>query len=318
MGIPILIIRPFDPDTDFPSVVRLLNVWQVVPTTEEAERVAYAQWSASPHRALVAENDGTVIGYGRVSTSRGVTFAPGSYHVELHVLEEERRRGAGRKLYESLAKFARENGATELRTRVRDTDEASRAFAERRGYTLSCHSFLSYLDVTTFDPTPWADAISVVEAQGIRLVDFATLGDTPENRRALYAMNRDSMDGEPGYTGEFADFATFEREFFHSKGFFPECQILAIEGDRLVGIAALLWFPGEPMPFHAFTGVLPEYRRRGIAQALKIQIVEAARQRGATKIRTGNDSRNTGMLAINRRMGYVSAPGLWRMVRAEA
>jgi GNAT superfamily N-acetyltransferase len=51
------------------------------------------------------------------------------------------------------------------------------------------------------------------------------------------------------------------------------------------------------------------HRRRGIALALKLAAIDYARRVGAPIIRTDNDSTNTGMLAINSRLGFVRQPG---------
>ena len=62
---------------------------------------------------------------------------------------------------------------------------------------------------------------------------------------------------------------------------------------------------------NAFTGVLREYRGRGLARALKVLATEEARQQGRRWISTMNNARNTAMLAINSSLGYERQPGLW-------
>ena len=52
------------------------------------------------------------------------------------------------------------------------------------------------------------------------------------------------------------------------------------------------------------TGVLAEYRGRGIAQALKVRTIQFARERGYREIRTSNDSTNAPMLHINDLIGF--------------
>ncbi|HKV82923.1 MAG TPA: hypothetical protein VJN88_00100, partial [Ktedonobacterales bacterium] len=56
-------------------------------------------------------------------------------------------------------------------------------------------------------------------------------------------------------------------------------------------------------------------RGRGIATALKVLAIRAARARDAAMIRTNNDSQNAPMLAINRALGYQPEPGYYRMLR---
>ena len=55
------------------------------------------------------------------------------------------------------------------------------------------------------------------------------------------------------------------------------------------------------------------WRGRGIALALKLLAIRAARRYGARYLRTNNDSENAPMLAVNRKLGYQPAPGYYRM-----
>src|SRR5439155_22098517 len=94
-------------------------------------------------------------------------------------------------------------------------------------------------------------------------------------------------------------------------------QILALDGDRMVGLAAIGQAADKPdAAFNAFTGVDPAYRGRGIATALKLLGVRHARRLGARYVWTDNDSTNAPMLAINRKLGYRPRPGQLRVERA--
>jgi ribosomal protein S18 acetylase RimI-like enzyme len=58
-------------------------------------------------------------------------------------------------------------------------------------------------------------------------------------------------------------------------------------------------------------GVLPEYRRHGIATALKIKTITYARERGFHRLLTNSD--NPAMQALNKKLGFHS--GSWRVYR---
>jgi GNAT superfamily N-acetyltransferase len=57
----------------------------------------------------------------------------------------------------------------------------------------------------------------------------------------------------------------------------------------------------------SWTGVLPAYRRRGIATALKVLTVEYARRHGYSTIATATRSGNLASQAMNRRVGFRPA-----------
>jgi len=76
-----------------------------------------------------------------------------------------------------------------------------------------------------------------------------------------------------------------------------------------VGLSYLHRRPEQPEVLSQnLTGVLREYRGRGIAMALKLQTVRYAREHGYREIRTGNDARNRPMLRINEAMEFVKQP----------
>jgi hypothetical protein len=48
---------------------------------------------------------------------------------------------------------------------------------------------------------------------------------------------------------------------------------------------------------------------------MKLRSIRYAKAAGAVYIRTNNDSENGPMLAINRKLGYQSQPGLYRLIK---
>ena len=53
------------------------------------------------------------------------------------------------------------------------------------------------------------------------------------------------------------------------------------------------------------TGVLPEFRRRGIGRALKLRVHAWAKAHAFREIRTSNTRPNVAMLSLNESLGYV-------------
>ena len=148
---------------------------------------------------------------------------------------------------------------------------------------------------------------------------FFSLADLPgvaeAEKRTLYEINRAAALDNPGNEGAFPPFEQFCKYVFEAAWYRPHGQILAAADDRWVGLAAVAFYPEQGYAYNAFTGVAPEYRGRGLAQALKLLAIRQAVADGARYIRTDNDSRNAPMLAINRKLGYQPLPGVYILTR---
>ncbi len=149
---------------------------------------------------------------------------------------------------------------------------------------------------------------------GIRFFSLTDAGDTREARYKLWQVNYQTYMDDPASTGAFPDFETFNQILSTGAWFRPDGQLLAADGERYVGLSAVGYYPETTSAYNMMTGVMPDYRGRKIALALKLLSIRVAKSWGADYIRTNNDSTNAPMLAINHKLGYVPQPGLYRMV----
>ena len=80
---------------------------------------------------------------------------------------------------------------------------------------------------------------------------------------------------------------------------------LAKDGSNFVGMSDVHRIDSEPGVLNQDdTGVIREYRGRGIATALKLKVIEFGKKNGYRTIKTWNDSVNASMLAINNKLGF--------------
>jgi GNAT superfamily N-acetyltransferase len=176
------------------------------------------------------------------------------------------------------------------------------------------HGFESTLDLSQFDEHRFDDLLARLRSDGFRFFSLADEGVTDEHKRRLYDVNRAAALDNPGNDGSFPDFYAFSKNVFEASWFRADTQLLAAHADRWAGIAAIGIYPADGHAYNAFTGVLREYRGRGLAQALKVQTILLAKKEGMRYIRTHNDSNNAPMLAINRKLGYKPEPGYYKIV----
>jgi len=86
-------------------------------------------------------------------------------------------------------------------------------------------------------------------------------------------------------------------------------DIVAVKNKKYIGSTYLEVYP-KAEPHKAWTGhlgVLREFRRKGIATALKIKAIEALLKKGVTEIRTDNEENNP-MYKINVALGFKPVP----------
>ena len=309
------VLRPLDLERDLDRAADLLSHYWPRRFTAATMREREAQRPPETiHCALIAvDGADQPIGYGWVS--RSPWTAPGEFSSGVVVAPDHRRRGIGHRLYAELATQARERGGTVARAYLRDNRPAALAFARRHGLDVERHEFTSVLDLSGFDESAFAPVVTKAEAAGFRFFSLAEAGFTAESRHSLHALHRQTAADVPGTHDDFPTFAAYEQQLLTSRSHRPEGLVVAASGDEWVGLAAVTYDPAEDagQAYNAHTGVLRQYRGRGVAQALKVLAVRAARAMGARSIRTDNDEENAPMLAINRKLGYVPSPGWYRV-----
>lgn len=307
-------VRPFRED-DYRHLVRIGNAsFPEDPWNEEEARHGDAAWDHSRYwfARFIAEDDaGTVVGLGRMNHLPWEVH-PQKYGMNLTVPPDDRRRGVGTALYDHVMTELRRREATAVRTWVaKETMTESLAFLTHRGFREVQRGWESRLDVAAFDFNRFASAEERAAGQGITLTTLAAerAGDPGAPRRVHEMMQAIGAD-VPG-VGEFTP-VSYEHWLTHdveTPKALPDAFFLAKDGDHYVGVSLLQRRLQQPdVLSQELTGLLRDYRGKGIAMALKLQTVRYARAHGYREIRTANDTRNRPMLRINEAMGFVKQP----------
>ena len=160
------------------------------------------------------------------------------------------------------------------------------------------------IDVQCFDAHLWQHYIRSSEQSGIDFHTLAELGDTEANRKRLYELNKVCSADIPG-RGPFYCYEEYRAERLQTDTYTPAGIILAIEGNDWVGMSAVSHHKEQGFAFNEMTGVLKEYRRRGIATALKVLSIQFAASLGVPTIHTFHAAANAAAIAMNRHLGYT-------------
>lgn len=286
-------------------------MYDIRPFTQEDRRAVEAMglviidyWDQHVALHLVAGDP--VVGHLQ-AVDRGTTPTrrPGNIEMRLTVAPEHRRRGIGGRLYERVLAFAEERQADSIRASYfeHSPEEPAWFFLKQRGFVELQRYQPSRLDVGSCDLSPFEGLEQRLVAEGVRFRTYADVADTVENRQKLFALDQEARSDLP-YAGdpEPSEPEPFEASWVARLQPEQFSTVLLAEIDhRWVGLStsSVSW---------GFTGVVPAYRRRGIATALKVRAIRSARERGVQLLETENRANNIGMLAINRKLGYQFGP----------
>jgi RimJ/RimL family protein N-acetyltransferase len=162
---------------------------------------------------------------------------------------------------------------------------------------------LSEVNRSDFLPT-----VERVKGQGISISTLMEERERdPRYVEKLYELTTEIRRDDPA-RDFFTPPAYYEREarlWLEMPYVLPEAYFIAKEGDRYVGLTDLNLREAVPGGLsQGFTGVRAEYRRRGIATALKVCAVEYAKRRGLRTIRAFNRPVHSAVLALNEKLGF--------------
>jgi GNAT superfamily N-acetyltransferase len=246
---------------------------------------------------VVARVGGTPVGCGFVDVSQDVVARS---HVM--VVPSARRRGIGTALLAFISQHARASGRVQLEGPIRGHDHESFRFFDRRGFEKVGGEEAVALEIAE------AEILVSETPLGIRIVSRAEMPDLVEE---MYAVAREAEPDIPGGV-EVRPFDVWRATEIDRPSLRPELTFIALAGDEVVGYAILDDLGGEL--WHRLTGVKRAWRRRGIATALKLAQIHAAKAGGAARLVTTNEERNTAMRGINEALGYRPEPRLSTIV----
>jgi mycothiol synthase len=229
-------------------------------------------------------------------------WRPGFGETFVTVLPEHRRQGLGTAFYERISEWVADHDIDRIDATVPEDDEASIAFALKRGFQEVERNGRMILDLAKFEPEP-ADS-----PEGVEIV---TWDERPELARGIYEVACEAYPDIPGDRDETVEpFEDWLEHELKGSGDRADATFLAIAGDEVVGYSKFSLTQAQPTTaHHDMTAVKRAWRQRGIAGALKRKQILWAKERGYERLATQNEMRNEPIRRLNKRLGYRQAPG---------
>jgi GNAT superfamily N-acetyltransferase len=303
-----VVIRPVEPAdlATWLSLVNQVRYWQ-----DDAEGVTFDDTLRPPDEPTLRLGawtaDGVLAGVAEAALSEDGSRYQDRAAGLVGVAQPYRRQGLGTRLADQVEGFAALNRVRWVEAEVRENSlPVALPFVRQRGYVELERYRTSVQTPSAIDLGGLATLQTRLESDGIELVAFPAI-DTPQARDELYRATlqvwRD-MPHEAHVDWEDPSLETFNRTVFERPSVLLDSFFVARDGDRIVGLSYLARRPDGDAEV-GDTGVLRDYRRRGIARALKMTVTRYATDHGFRRVHTDNRADNAGMLAINRELGFV-------------
>jgi mycothiol synthase len=263
--------------------------------------------SSSPYDVVVADRGSRrIVGSG--SMFHIVTMTDPEFQwVSCDVLPEYRRRGIGSRLFDALHAEAKRRGLRGLRAQVRASSSDGLKFAALRGLAERRTMWRSTLNLANAETAQLPQLERELRKGGITIADLRQEGLTDISvahrlHDVMEVSGRDVPILGPHTPIAFEEFRKF---FLEGPNLLPDAWFVAKHGEEYVGMSFGSRDSAEPKILRQnYTGTLPEFRRRKVALALKLRLIEYAKRAGFEDIVTSNDSMNVPMWTLNQSLGF--------------
>ncbi len=244
-------------------------------------------------------------------SQNGHDYHPLKFGLDVVVHPEWQGQGLGGRLYGHVVAALKEHGPERLSIWTREDLVRSVRFATDRGHTENMREWGSRLDVTAFDPTAFETACTSVRDAGIEIRSLPEIETDEDYLHRLIEVEHAIQIDVPGSDSPLIPTPEqFMASVLSSPTLLPGAYLVAVSGGEYVGMSNL-WrvSPDDPEASlgTGLTGVRREYRRRGIATAMKVHALRWCKEQGYSEVRTSNEVDNP-MFAINERLGFVKDP----------
>ena len=299
---------------DYPALVAIHNsqgiVWPEWPRTPEAW--ANADRNRSPKSNVqrwIAAEDGQAVGFASFA-QHPWNYPPQSIYVNVEVLPAYQRCGIGSALYEQVMDGLRGFNPPALRADAFTNLPRGFSFLQKRGFYEAFRETPVHLDVTRFDPSPYAGLEPKLNDQGIFIKTVAELKSDPGRDRKIYELYC-TVDADVPREGDEItnpDFDDWLGWGLNDPAVLQDAYLIAVHGDDYVGLRELGSYSDREVLLGSLLGVRRDYRKRGIALAMQLRNIAYGREHGYRLLKDCTAIQNAPMQAMFNQLGFTRDP----------
>lgn len=252
-------------------------------------------------------------GYGNMQGN----FHPQKFWINVDVHPDYQQRGVGSQFYRFLMEDIAQYDPAVLDCGTREDKAHALRFLATRGFEVKTVENISNLELERFDPARFATKVAKFEQSGLEIIDLNEARKRfPETYlRKVYEMGNAIMEDVPWHD-DFTPqpFDQFVKKFVDSPRRIDECYLIALDGDQFAGVTMLFNSKADPQVLYTgLSGVLRDYRRKGVVTALKVRALSTAKEKyrlpdgGYPYVTTENEKDNP-MYQINVLLGFEKQP----------
>jgi GNAT superfamily N-acetyltransferase len=255
----------------------------------------------------VVEENGDIIGF-CVYRETPFEYEPGKLHIAIYLVLDHLEQSYQNALYNFLIAQVAQHNPTKLVSMAREDKPERLHFYLDHGFRQVMRSPRSRLAVQDFETSRYAPLLDKLRKENIELISAAELSARdpdwiPKWREIEWLLMQDVPSTAPP---EKQSPAVYEKQA-EAPGFFPEGCFFALDKGEMIALSFLWRTPADDsIIFTGLTGTKREYRRRGIATALKVKSIQVAQKSGVEVIETSNEENNP-MFQLNLQLGYRPA-----------
>ena len=309
------VLREFDgSDADYAQRTKIWNkAWPEFARTEEAHRHDDKTWNNKHFLSQwFIELEGKIVGFTEWLEEYESEFDGHYFTISCIPYDEN---------FASLSDFVLQTTIADLKSRdakllsafaIEDRPVAIKLLDEY-GFEITQREPRSELDVTTFDFAPYTNIEANLAHKGFKIYDLDELRSKYADwQRRIYDLEWPIVKDMPmPFPIKREPFEDFVKRIDNPRNL-PKGSFYAIDesNGEWVGLSTVRKVGSDNEALSVgLTGVISEYRRKGIATALKVRTIDFAQSYGAKSIRTDNEENNP-MYDLNMQLGFKPKPAI--------